>query len=60
MNGGIPKEAWTSKKVNYLFLRTFCCEEIFHIDKDNRTNLEAKSKKCSFIGYGVDDFGYLL
>jgi hypothetical protein len=31
-----------------------------HIDKENRTNLEAKSKKCTFIGYGVNDFGYRL
>ena len=23
-------------------------------------NSEAKSKKCTFIGYGVDDFGYRL
>ena len=24
------------------------------------TKLEAKSKKCTFIGYGVNDFGYRL
>jgi hypothetical protein len=28
--------------------------------KKNRTKLEAKSKKCTFIGYGVDDFCYRL
>jgi hypothetical protein len=33
---------------------------IFHIDKENRTNLESKSKKCTFIGYCVNDFGYHL
>ena len=60
LDGGIPEEAWTSKKVNYSFLRTFCCEAFFHIDKDNRTKLEAKSKKCTFIGYGINDFGYCL
>jgi len=31
-----------------------------HIDKENRTKLEAKSKKCTFIRYGVNDFGYHL
>ena len=31
-----------------------------YIDKANRTNLEDKSKKCTFIGYGVDDSGYRL
>jgi hypothetical protein len=52
LDGGIPKEAWTSKNVNYSFLKTFGCETFFHIDKENITNLEKKSKKCTFIGYG--------
>ena len=60
LDGGILEEAWTGKKVNYSFLRTFDCEAFFHIDKDNRTKLEAKSKKCTFIGYGINDFGYHL
>ena len=60
LDGGILEEAWTGKKVNYSFLRTFGCEAFIHIDKDDRTKLEAKSKKCTFIGYGVDDFGYSL
>ena len=42
------------------FLRTFGCEAFVHIDKDDRTKLEAKSKKCTFIGYRADDFGYRL
>ena len=25
LDGGIPDEAWKGKKVNYSFLRTFCC-----------------------------------
>ena len=60
LDGGIPEEAWTGKKVNCSFLRTFGCEACFHIDKDNRTKLEAKSKKCTFIGYRINDFGYRL
>ena len=60
MDGGIPEEAWTSKKVNYSFLKTFNSEVFVHVDKENRTKLEAKSKKCTFIGYIVNDFGYLL
>ena len=50
LDGGIPEEAWTGKKVNYSFLKTFGCEAFVHIDKENRTKLEAKSKKCTFIG----------
>jgi hypothetical protein len=60
LDGGIPEEAWTGKKVNYSFLKTFSCEAFVHIDKENRTKLEEKSKKCTFIGYGVNDFGYHL
>ena len=60
LDDGIPEEAWIGKKVNYSFLRTFGCEAFFHIDKDNITKLEAKSKKCTFIGYGINDFGYHL
>ena len=60
LDGGIPKEAWIGKKANYLFLRTFDCEAFVHIDKDNRTNPKAKSKKCTFIGYGINDFCYHL
>ena len=60
LDGGMPKEAWTSKKVNYSFMRTFGCEAFVHTNKENRKHLEAKSNKCTFIGYGVDDFGYHL
>ena len=60
LDGGILEEAWTGKKLNYLFLRTFGCEAFVHIDKDTRTKLEEKSKKCTFIGYRINDFGYRL
>ena len=60
LDGGIPEEAWTGKNINYSFLKPFGCEAFVHINKENRTKLEAKSKKCTFIGYGVKDFGYLL
>jgi hypothetical protein len=48
------------KRVDYPFLKTFGCETFVHIDKENRTKLETKSKKCTFIGYIVNDFGYHL
>jgi hypothetical protein len=60
LDGVIPEEAWTCKKVNYSFLKTFDCEAFVHIDKENRAKLEEKSKKCTFIGYNVNDFGYRL
>jgi hypothetical protein len=30
------------------------------LEWENKTKLEAKSKKCKFIGYGVNDFGFFL
>eukprot|EP00253_Pinus_taeda_P022677 PITA_22677 len=60
LDGGVPEEAWTGKTINYSFLKPFGCEAFVHINKENRTKLEAKSKKCTFIGYGVNDFGYRL
>jgi hypothetical protein len=60
LDGRIPYQAWKGKKVNYSFLNTFGCESFVHIDKENRTNLEEKSKNCTFIGYSVNDFCYLL
>jgi len=49
LDGGIPEEAWIGKKVNYSFLNTFGCEAFVHINKENRTKIEAKSMKCNFI-----------
>ncbi len=60
MDGGIPEEAWIGKKLSYSFLKTFSCEAFVHINKENITNLQAKSKKCTFIGYNANDFGYHL
>jgi hypothetical protein len=60
LDGGIPEEAWIGKNVNYSFMKTFGCETFVHIDKENRTKLEAKYKKCTFIGYDVNGFGYNL
>ena len=60
LDGNIPEEAWTGKKVNYAFLKVFGCEAFMHIDKSLRSKLEAKSKKGFFASYGEGDFGYRL
>ena len=41
-------------------MKTFSCEAFVHIDKENGKKIEEKSKKCTFIGYNDNDFGYLL
>jgi hypothetical protein len=60
LDGGIPEEAWMGKKVNHSFLKNFGCESFVHVDIENRTKLEATSKNFTFIGYGIDEFGYQL
>ena len=57
---GILEEAWIGKKVSYSFLNTFGFEAFAHIDSENRTKLEAKSKKCVFVGHGINEFCYRL
>ena len=57
---GILEEAWTGKKVSYSFLKTFGCEAFSHIDYENITKMEAKSKKCVFVGYDINEFGYRI
>ena len=57
---GILEEAQIGKKVSYSCLKTFGCEAFAHIDSENRTKVEAKSKKCIFFGYYIDEFGYRL
>ncbi|WJX83794.1 hypothetical protein P8452_66428 [Trifolium repens] len=36
----------------------FGCMAYVHIPKDERSKLDEKSKKCVFVGYGLDEFGY--
>ena len=46
--------------MSYSFFKMFGCEAFAHIDFKNRTKLEAKSKKCVFVGYCINEFGYRL
>jgi hypothetical protein len=50
LDGGILEKVLIGKMVKYYFLKTFGCVAFVHIDKENRTKLEKKSKKCTFIG----------
>ena len=41
LDGGILEQAWACKKVNYSFLKTIGREAFIHVDKENRTKLDA-------------------
>ncbi|KAK3019023.1 hypothetical protein RJ639_003631 [Escallonia herrerae] len=60
INGGIPKEEWSGKPLNYSFLKVFGCIAYAHIDKEEMKKLDSKSPKCVLIGYGGDEYGYRL
>ncbi|KAG6742202.1 hypothetical protein POTOM_055492 [Populus tomentosa] len=54
----LPEEVWRGKEVQLSHLKIFGCVSYVHIDSDARNKLEAKSKKCFFIGYGDEEFGF--
>ena len=57
----VAQELWTGKTPNYDHLRVFGCEAYVHVPKQLRQKLDFKSRKCIFLGYGVDgQFGYRL
>ena len=56
----IPNNVWYGKDVSYDHLRVFGCKAFVHVPKDERLKLDAKTRHCIFIGYGLDEFGYRL
>jgi hypothetical protein len=54
----LPEEVWSGKEVNLSHLKVFGCVSYVYIESDARSKLDAKSKKCYFIGYGDEAFGY--
>jgi len=56
----IPEEVWSGKEVKLSHLRVFGCVAYVHISYQGRNKLDPKSKKCTFIGYGEDEFAYRL
>ena len=58
LSHGIPEEAWTGMKPKLSHLRVFGCDAYVMINPGDRSKLDPKSKKLSFIGYGGDEYGY--
>ena len=56
----ISEEIWSGKEVILSHLRVFDRMSYVHISNHVRDKLDAKSQKCTFIGYGIDEFGYRL
>lgn len=53
-----PYELWYGKPASFEHFRTFGCELYVHIAKESRRKLDAKARKCLFVGYDKDVKGY--
>jgi hypothetical protein len=42
-------EAWICKNPSHEHLRVFGCDAYVHVPKENRSELDNKSKKCIFM-----------
>ena len=60
MNYGILEETWTNKNINLNHMRTFDSISYFHIELSHKSKLDSKSRRCSFIGYKIDEYDYLF
>ena len=60
LKGDVPERLWTWKYVSYDNLRVFGCKAFVHIPKDERLKLDVKAKPCIFLGYGHEEFRYML
>lgn len=47
-NFKLLEKEWSGKKVNFLYLKVFCCVSYVYIDSKNRDKLDAKAKKMIF------------
>jgi hypothetical protein len=54
------KRICKGKNVFYDHFRVFGYKVFVHIPKDERSKLDSKIKKCIFLGYENDEFGYRL
>lgn len=58
LDNELPEEVWSGKEVKFSHLKTFGCLAYVLIEPNARNKLESKSRKCYFIGYGDEAFGY--
>jgi hypothetical protein len=58
--GKTPFEAWNGFKPDVSHLRIFGCRVYAHIEKDERTKLDGKARRCILLGYGEQTKGYRL
>ena len=55
-----PQEVWTGKPVNYSDIHVFGCPVYVLLQEDQRTKLDAKSRKCIYLGQKAGVKGFKL
>ncbi|RDX71970.1 hypothetical protein CR513_48611, partial [Mucuna pruriens] len=60
LNTEVPDKIWFGKDVKYDHLRVFDCKAFVHVQKDERSKLDMKTRQYIFIGYGHDEYGYRM
>ncbi|KAL4385189.1 hypothetical protein GQ457_15G016970 [Hibiscus cannabinus] len=58
LGGKVAEEVWSGNVVDFSNLRIFGCPTYVHVPGDERSKLDAKSKKGIFLGYKKDVKGY--
>ena len=58
LNYQLHEEVWSGKEVKLSRLRIFGCVSYILTDSNSRDKLDPKARKCYFIGYGSDMYGY--
>ncbi|KAL4312354.1 hypothetical protein GQ457_01G013740 [Hibiscus cannabinus] len=58
LGGKVAEEVWSGNVVDFSNLRIFGCPTYVHVPGDERSKLDAKSKKCIFLGYKKGVKGY--
>ena len=54
----LPEEVWSEKEEKLAPLKVFGCVSYVQGDSNDCSKLNAKTRKCFFIGYGDEQFGY--
>ena len=52
------EEVWSRKEKKLAHLKVFGCVSYIHVESIDRCKLDAKARRCFFIGYGNEQFGY--
>ncbi|KAK3028831.1 hypothetical protein RJ639_038658 [Escallonia herrerae] len=60
INHQFLEEVWSGKQVNFSAMRIFSCLAYVHLQNEERSKLDPKSKECIFLGYEEGVKGYRL